>query len=68
MNRIILRISITPTFWLLPFTWKNTYHAKIHNHPKLIPYTGYRVIFLCFNSEFAILPKGASWNPDATHL
>jgi hypothetical protein len=70
MTRIILRITLRPTIWLLPHFWRNRYRYAIrHTHPPRAEYAwGHRLCWLCLDCEFAVIPRGAHWNPDGTHL
>jgi hypothetical protein len=68
INRIILRISIKPTFWVLPYFWRNRYMYQFRLERRHTGGIGYRMVWLCFDCEFARIPKGASWSPDGAHL
>jgi len=64
MNRLIIRISIRPNIWLLPYIWKNRYTYHIRWTQKNQSAFGHRLVWLCFDCELALLPKNAYWNPD----
>jgi hypothetical protein len=68
MNRIIVKITLCWTFWLLPYFWRNRYVYRIRRQEKTEASFGHRAVWLCFDCEFALLPKNAVWNPDGTHL
>lgn len=70
MNRIVLRVSLRSTFWLLPYFWRNHYTYVIRRtHPTRTERgLGHRFVWLFVDCELAILPRGAYWNPDGAHL
>jgi hypothetical protein len=59
MNRIIVRISLRPNFWLLPYVWWNRYVYHIRrSHPlRNEAAWGHRLVWLFFDCEVAFLPK-----------
>lgn len=68
MNRLILRITLKPTFHLFPYVWTNHYAYSIRKEHRTEKAFGHRLVFLCFDCEFSRLPKNAHWNPDGTHF
>jgi hypothetical protein len=70
MNRLIIRISLRPNCWLLPYFWSNKYRYHIrHSSPPRDEFAfGHRLVWLFLDCELAILPKDAYWNPDGTHF
>lgn len=70
MNRLIVRISLKPNFWIFPLFWRNWYGYQVRraNPPKTEYAAGHRMLWLCFDAELALIPKNVHWNPDGTHL
>lgn len=68
MNRLIIRVSLRPNFWVLPYLWRNkyTYHIRRSNPARNETAWGHRLVWLFFDCEVAVLPKNAYWNPDGT--
>lgn len=66
MNRLIIRVSIRPNIWLLPYIWKNRYqyHIRFSSPTRSESAWGHRLVWLCFDCELALLPRNAYWNPD----